>query len=425
MREHFTGLWRHPDFLKLWTGQTISQFGSQATEFALPLIAALTLQASPAQMGLLTATETLPFLLAGLVAGVWVDRLRRRRILIAADIGRAVLLGLVPLLALTGQLRMAHLYVIGFLIGVLRVFFDVAYQSFLPTLVRPEHLVEGNSKLEASSSVATIAGPGLAGLLVQLLTAPVALAIDACSFGVSALSLGFIRTPEAVPPHGERRRFWTEAGEGLRVVLGSPTLRAIAGCTGTWNLCGNIWYAAFVLYAIRQLGVSPAVLGATYTLGSTGALLGALLANRAGRAVGPGPAIIGAALLGTRSALLVPIVSGPGLMAAAMIATVRFVSGLGNTTYRISQVSLRQAIVPANVQGRMNATMRFLSMSVIPVGALLGGSLGEVVGLRPTLVVGALGLLAAPLWLLLSPLRTLSQFPLPPGESVTATGRST
>src|SRR5919204_6968169 len=213
------GLWRHREFVKLWTGQTISRLGSEISQLAIPLAAALVLHASPAQMGLLGAFEFAPFLLLSLFAGVWVDRVHRRPVLIVADVGRAIFLGSIPVAAILGVLRIEQLYVVGLLTGVLTVFFDVAYQAYLPVLVSREHLVEGNSKLEVSRSVAQIAGPGLAGGLVQAITAPMAILLDAVSFLVSALSLGLIRTPEPVPVRDGRRRVRAEIGEGLRVVL--------------------------------------------------------------------------------------------------------------------------------------------------------------------------------------------------------------
>ena len=425
LRERFSGLWRHPDFLKLWVGQTISVFGTQITLLALPLTAVLMLDASAAQMGLLGAAERAPFLLVGLFAGVWVDRLRRRPILIGADLGRAALLGWIPLAAAFGWLRIEHLYVVGFLAGVLTVFFDVAYMAYLPALVRREQLVEGNSKLEVSNSVAMIAGPGLAGGLVQLVTAPVAIVVDALSYLGSALSLAFIRRPEPAPravgarPVGPQG-FWGEIGEGLRVVLGNPLLRAIAGCTGTSNLFSNVLFTVFVLYATRELGIGPAALGLIFAAVGPGSLLGALLAGPLARRFGLGPTIVGSIFVSGVSAFLIPLAGGPPAAAIALLAAASFLGGLGGPVYNISQVSLRQAIVPGRLQGRMNATMRFLVWGTMPIGSLLGGFLGETVGLRPTMLVGALGMTLTTLWVLLSPVRALREQPEPVEELATA-----
>jgi len=258
MRVERQSLWRHPDFLKLWAGQAVSQFGTQVTYLALPLTAALLLKATPVEMGVLAAAETLPIGLVGLFAGVWADRSRRRPMLIAADIGRAILLGSVPLAAAIGRLHIVQLYVVAFLVGVLSVFFGVAYAPFLLTLVQRERIVEGNSKLSMTESAANIAGPGLAGSLIQLATAPVAILADALSFLVSALSLGLIRSPEPAPPAPERRgSIRREIGDGFRVVTRDRVLRAIAGCTGTWAFFDTVVLAVLVLYVTRQLRVAP------------------------------------------------------------------------------------------------------------------------------------------------------------------------
>src|SRR5579864_2693147 len=251
------GLWRHPEFVKLWAGQTISQFGTQVSQLAIPLTGVLVLNASAAEMGLLSAFEFAPFLLLSLFAGVWVDRMRRRPILIVADLGRTLLLASIPAAALIHALGMPQLYVVGLLSGVLTVFFDVAYQAYLPVLISREHLVEGNSKLEVSRSIAQIAGPGIGGALVQVITAPTAVLVDSLSFVVSVISLLLIRAPEPEPVRrpGKEGSMWAELREGLDVVVSNPLLRSIAGCTGTSNLFSNGMMAVFILYLTRQLGL--------------------------------------------------------------------------------------------------------------------------------------------------------------------------
>jgi MFS family permease len=281
------------------------------TLLALPLTAALTLQAGPAQMGVLAAVETAPFLLIGLPAGAWVDRLRRRPVMIAADVGRALMLAAIPAAWLLGGLTIELLYAVGLLAGCLTVFFDVAYQAYLPALVERDELVEGNSKLELSRSTAQIVGPGLAGGLVQAIGGPPAILIDAVSFALSGFCLGLIRRAEPAPrTAGGRGRLWAEIGEGLRLVVGSPVLRGIAGCTGTWNLFGSIVQAVLVLFATRELGLEPGALGLIFAVGGAGAVLGALLADRATRRFGTGPVIIGAAAIGAASWLLIPLAGG-------------------------------------------------------------------------------------------------------------------
>jgi MFS family permease len=409
------GLWRHPEFVKLWTGQTISRFGSEISQLAIPLAAALVLDASPGQMGLLGAFEFAPFLLLSLFAGVWVDRMQRRPILIFADIGRALLLGSIPAAALLGVLRIEQLYAVGLLSGVLTVFFDVAYQSYLPVLVSREHLVEGNSKLEVSRSVAQIAGPGVAGALVQLVTAPIAVVVDALSFLASVIFLQFIRTPEPQPePHaGSAGSIWAELREGLGVVLGNPLLRSIAGSTATSNLFGNALMAVYVLYVTRELGIQPAVLGLIFAVGGPGALFGALIAGWLAKRFGLGATIIGSLAVSEGANLLVPLASGATLVIAGVLMLAMFIGSCAGPIYNINQVSLRQAITPDRLQGRMNASMRFIVWGTIPLGALLGGALGETFGVWPTIAAMAACGLLAPVWVLLSPVRQLRAQPAP------------
>ena len=410
-----TGLWRHPDFVKLWTGQTISLIGSQVTFLALPLTAVLTLNATPAQMGFLTAAGAIPSLLVGLFAGVWVDHRRRRPILIAADMGRAALLLLIPVAALLGVLRVEYLYVVAFLVGTLGLFFEVAHHSFLPSLVGREQLVEGNSKLEISDSVAEIVGPGLAGGLVQLVTAPVAIAVDAISFLISALFLGLIRTPEPAPkPPDEQQSIFVQVGEGLGLVSGNALLRAIAGSMSTVHLFNAVLEAVFVLYLTRELGIGPGMLGLIFASGSVGFLVGALLSGRVSRRLGLGSGIIGGLLLVALSDLLIPLLSGSvAIMVRILVLIVaQFFFGLGLTVFNIGQVSVRQSVTPDHLQGRMNATMSFIAAGSVPLGGLLGGGLGEMIGLRPTLVLAALGEMLAVLWLIFSPMRSLHGQPV-------------
>jgi MFS family permease len=415
-RLRLTGLWLHRDFVKLWTGQTISRFGSEISQLAIPLTAALVLNASAFQMGLLGTFEFAPFLLLSLFAGVWVDRMRRRPILIVADVGRFLLLGLIPLAAVLGILRIELLYLVGILTGALTVFFDVADQSFLPVLVSRENLVEGNSKLEMSRSVAQIAGPGVAGGLVQLVTAPIAVVVDALSFLASAIFLLFIRVDEPPPPRAHPHAgpsIWVELRQGLAVVLENPLLRSIAACTGTSNLFSNAMMAVYVLHVNRELDLGPALIGIIFTVGGPGALLGAFLAERTARSFGLGATIIGSAFVGGLAALLIPLASGPVWLAASMLALSWFVGGLCSTIYNINQVSLRQAITPDRLTGRMNASMRFLVWGTIPIGALLGGALGDLIGLWPSLALTAVCSLLPPLFVLFSPVRHLKEQPAP------------
>src|SRR5437016_10737752 len=406
-----TGLGRNRDFLKLWAGQSVSLFGSQVTRLALPLAAVLTLHAGAAQMGLLGAALLTPYLVFGLFAGVLVDRLRRRPILIAADVGRAALLAVIPVLAISGRLRIEHLYAIGFLFGTLEVFFEVAYQSFVPRIVERDQLTQANSRLQLSDSAAQVAGPGLAGALVQLLTAPVAIILDAASFVVSAITLVLIRTSEAPHSSVQRPGAWAELREGLVLVVGQPWLRAIAGCTATLNFFANLLMTVYILYATSSLGLPPALIGAIFAVGGVSTIFGTMLAGPVARRLGIGRALLGASLVIGIAGLLIPIAAGPGPVAIALLIGTQVLWGLSRPVFDINQLSLRQAITTDRFQGRVNATMLFIVWGVIPFGSLLGGALGSTIGLRVTIVVGAAGMLLAVMCVVFSPIRHLRTLP--------------
>jgi MFS family permease len=299
------------DFLKLWAGETVSLFGSQVTLLAVPLTAIVLLQASAFEMGLLTAAVSAPFLLIGLLAGVWVDRHRRRPILLVANLGRAVLLAILPLAALAGVLRIELLYLVAFATGCLTVFFDVAYLAYLPALASREHLVEGNARLEMSRSFAQIGGPGVAGALVQCIGAPLAIVVDAASYLVAAACVWQIRADEPAISTDGRDGVWTELVEGLGSIVGDPVLRAIAACTGTLNLFGSAAQAVFILYLVRDLGIEPALTGLLMMALGPGALLGALLASRVAERFGVGRTICTAAICNLVPAVLIAAADGP------------------------------------------------------------------------------------------------------------------
>jgi MFS family permease len=407
-----TGLWRNPDFMKLWTGQTVSEFGSVVTRDALPLVALLVLGASPAQMGLVAATGALPALVFGLAAGVWVDRVRRRPIMIAADLGRALLLLTIPAAALLGHLVMSQLYAVGVLVGALTIFFNVAYQSYLPSLVERENIVEGNAKLALSSSAAEIGGSGLAGVLVQAFTAPFAVLLDALSYLVSVASVAFIRKPEPPPrPPLERGHLLREVRDGFGFVVRQPVLRAFAGVSGIETFFGSFYAALYGLYAIRVLGLGPAGLGIVIAMGGVGSLAGALLAERAGRRFPLGAVLIGSLAVGTVVSIFTPLARGPVAVAAASLIVGQFFGDMSRTIYEIHQVSLRQAITPDRLLGRANASMQMLNAALGPLGALVGGWLGGKVGPRNTLWLAVAGLFLSLPWLIFSPVRRLREMP--------------
>jgi MFS family permease len=419
MRGRRSGLWQHRDFMKLWLGQTVSQFGSHITGAALPFVAFLTLGATPLQLGILGAMGSVPILLFGLFAGVWVDRLRRRPILIGADLGRALILGSIPLAALLGVLRIELLYVVAALVGILTVFFDVAYASILPSLVTRHELVEANSKLGSSSALAEIGGPSLAGFLVQLISAPFAILIDAVSFVLSAAGIILIRTAEPPPPPAaERRPVLRDMAEGLRLVLRQPILRGLAGHAATMTFFGNFIGVLYSIYCVQELGIPPAIVGVMIGLGGVGAFIGTLIVGPVTRRLGVGRSIIGAVLFGTLVNMMIPLVWGPPLLVAGILMMTQLVGDIGWPVYSVNEQSLRQAIVPDRLLGRANASMQFLTGGIAPLGALLGGWLGEVIGMRPTLLIAIAGLLLAILWLIFSPIRHLHDPPAAPVEVV-------
>lgn len=401
-----TGLWRQSDFRRFWAAQAVSAVGSQVTLLALPLIAALTLKASPFQVGVLAATETAPFLLIGLFAGVWVDRRRRRPILIAADLARAALLATIPLASVMGVLGMGLLYAVALLTGTLTLFFDVAFLSYLPALVGRDGLIEGNSKLQVSSSTAQVAGPGLAGWLIGIAGAPFAVTIDAVSFLVSGLLVTRIGTPEPAPKSvADEPHVWREIGEGLRTVRRDATLRALAACSATTSVFAWVFFAVYVLYMTRNLGLTPGAIGLVFATGGVGALAGALVAGPAARRFGQGRAIVWGQLLFGLFGLVVPLAVLVPAIALPMVVASEFLQWMAVVVYDVNALSLRLARTPDRLQGRVNATMRFLVWGLRPVGSLLGGYLGGAIGLPWTLVVGELGMLLAVGWLVGSPLR--------------------
>src|SRR3989442_2045433 len=289
-------LWEHGDFLKLWTAQTISVFGDRFSELAIPLIAVLALGATPGQMGILTAVPRAPFLLIGLFAGVWVDRVPRRPVLITGDLGRAIVLLSIPLAAVLGSLSMLHLYAVGVLVGIFTVFFDVAYQAYLPDLVHRGQLVEGNSKLEATRSLAGLAGPSVAGIVIQLVSAPLAIVLDAISFVASGGLISLIRRREGSTQRPIRGPVLLEVREGLSVVLGKPLLRSIAGCTGTSNFFSSAVFALYILFAARDLKLGPAQIWVIFSIGGVTGLIGSLMAWRVANRLPVGRVILGASL---------------------------------------------------------------------------------------------------------------------------------
>jgi MFS family permease len=412
------GLWRHPDFLKLWSAETVSQFGSQISGLAIPLVAIILLDASAFEVAALTVVEFAPFLLFSLPAGVWVDRLARRPILVVADLGRGVLLASIPIAYAFDVLTLGQLFVVGFLTGILTVFFDVAYQAYLPSLVDRTQLIDGNSKLEISRAAAQLGGPGLAGLLVGRLNAAVAIVVDAVSFFFSAFFLFSIRKGETPPQRAESERgpgMKEEIREGLRYVLRHRYLRYIAACTATFNFFGSFISAILLVYAVRTLHLSPELIGLAITISNVGPLIAAFTSNKISRKLGVGPTIVTASAIAGPMFLLIPL--APQNDSAVIYLTAAFaIGGFANVVYNITQVSFRQAITPERIQGRMNSVMRFIVWGTIPLGQLAGGALATRYGLRTSMWIGGIGCCLPFLPVLLSPVRTLREMPEPVAE---------
>jgi MFS family permease len=401
-----SALYRHADFRRLWAGQTVSQLGSQISQLALPLVAVVSLEVSAFKVSLLGMFDMLPFLLFALPAGAWVDRVARRRVLIAADIGRALALGSVPVAAIVADITFVQLCAVGFVTGTLTVFFDVAYQSYLPSLVEQDALVDANSKLEISRSGAQIGGPGLAGLLVQWITAPYAVAVDAVSFAWSALFVTRIRAREMIEPPAELPNLRREIMEGLRYLLGDPRWRWMTAFVAAFNLGTGITGPLILVWAVRRWGLSPGELGLAFMLGNIGWLLGAVAANPISKALGLGRTLVVAGFLGGVPFLLIPF--APADYGIPALIAVEAICQFGVVVFNINGISLYQTQVPGRLLGRMNASRRWIVWGVIPLGNLVGGALAATIGLREALIAGAAISLAACLGLFVRPIRTLA-----------------
>lgn len=406
-------VWRQRNFQVLWSAHTVSEFGTRITFFVIPVLALTTLSASTGQLGLVSAMESLPFLLVGLPAGALLDRWDRRRVMVVADVGRAAAIVVLPVGHLMGVLSVPLLCAVGFAIGLCTVFFDIADQAFLPTVVAREQTPDGNSRLEFSRSAAELAGPSVGGLLLQVVTAPLVLVVNAVSYLVSALLLYLIRIPRAqAQPDAARPTMRSQIAEGLRFVFRHRTLRSLALATGISNLVGlgGALGAVLTAYALRDLGLSPGELGLALSVGNCGALLGAALSSRLIRLVGLGPVLIAAKSM-SGIAVLVLATAAPARAVPTLCAATG-VMACGITVYNISQVSLRQAITPTGLQGRMNASVRFAIWGTRPVGALAGGYLGSVLGTRLTLwTIAVIGLLSCLPLIATEDVRTLRAFP--------------
>ncbi|MFZ9278048.1 MAG: MFS transporter [Candidatus Limnocylindrus sp.] len=411
-----------PGFLRLWAAETISHLGSSFSGLAMPIVAIELLSAGPMEIALINLADFLPFLLFGLLIGALVDRLPRRGILIVGDLGRALLLLTIPIAFALNALSIPQLVVVGFLLGTLTVFFDVAYQSYLPSLIPKEDLVDGNSKLEFSRSAAGLLGPSLAGALIAIVKAPAAVIIDAISFALSALFIFSIKpkheavaelNDSAAPPASTpRASLRSDIVAGLRYVFGHSALRTIGGATATSNLFSSIAGTVQMLFAYNVLGLSVAYVGFAATLGSAGGLLSAVFADRISKRLGVGRTIVLTIPLGgPMLAVLAFCQPGNDLFNAVVFGGGFFAMAASGTLYNINQVSLRQALTPPEMAGRMNATMRWFVWGTIPIGALLGGIIGTNLGLREALIIGGVGGSFAFLPLLFGPVWGIKEMP--------------
>ena len=393
--------------MSLWAAETVSQFGSQITFLALPLAAILVLDESAFRVAALTGVYFLPLLLFTLPAGVWVDRLRRRPILVLGDLARAAALISIPIAYWADALTIWQLFAVSFVTGVGTVFFDVAYQSYLPALVGRDQVVEGNSKLEISRAAANVGGPGLGGVLVSALTAPVAILADAISFLVSAVLLAGIRKHEDAPPREDRRSLRAELAEGLRYVFTHRYQRGMVASTAIANFFGQVIFSILIVYAVRELDLTAGTIGLVITIGSLGTFGAAFTAGRISERLGVGRTIALAAFMFGPATLLIAL--APKDAAIPLTVLSLLILTFGGVLYNITAISFIQAITPDRILGRANASRRFVVWGVIPLGAFVGGALASAIGLRETMIVGAGGGALAVVPILLSPVRSVGR----------------
>ena len=406
LRRRFRGLWLSRDFRRLWVSLTVTSYGTQITNLALPLTAALLLQATPLQMGVLIALETLPFALCSLHAGVLLDRVRKLPVVIASDVGRAVALAAIPIAAWLGALSIEILFVVGFVCGVQNVVGGAAYQVLIAQMAGRKRLVEANAKIALGETSAALIGPGMAGGLIHALTAPFAIAFDALAFLASALMLRRLEAKsDVVKPNGAAN-MWHEIGEGLRLVWQNRTLWGLAWLAGLWQFLHHMQIAVLILFATRELSLSAGAIGFAYACGGVGCVFASALAERLSRRFGVGPVIVHGLVLTVVGWQAFALLGGTGWTATLALGAAMLVFDFGAIVYAINYLALRQAITPDRLLGRMTATMRFLTVAAAPLGSLFGGVLATGIGLRGTLLtVAALGVALSAAAVLWSPVR--------------------
>ena len=388
-----SALFQHVDFMKLWTGETVSLFGTRMGDVAISFAAVIALRATPFQMGILAAAGNVPTLVLSLFAGVWVDRLRRRPILIGADIGRFIVLGTIPIAAMFAALTMAQLYSVMLAYSALDLCFDVAYRSYLPSLVAREDLLDANSKLTASAGVAEAGGFAVSGWLVQWLTAPFAILIDAISFLASALAIALIRKPEPAPaPRARDTSVGSEIAAGARLIFSDRRLRAFGINAIAGGFSNSLVGTLYMLFVVNALGFKPGVLGVIFAVGGASSIFGALAARRSANILGTGMAMVAGLAIEGVAFMLLPIARGAGLLSVALLVAQQLVGDSAATVYFINAVSLVQTITPKAMLGRVNASLRFVHLASVLGGQLVAGLAGGMIGLRATIAIGAAGL---------------------------------
>ena len=404
-------LWRDGNFLTMWTGQALSQFGAQITELAIPVLAVLLLNATEWQVGVLGAAQMAAFLVVGLPAGAWIDRMRKRHVMITADAVRALALATLPVLAVLGMLEMWHLYAVMLVMGVATVFFDVSNQSIVPSLVRSDQIAEANGKLQSTEQLAGLAGPAVGGWLVGVLAAPLAILFTVGTYIASFFALLFTRDHERLRKPEDHGPLVKEIGEGLGWVFGNPLLRRIVLTTGTANFFGTIAMTLYPIFVLRELGLTPQALGIVFSLSAVGGLLGAIATPRIVARIGEARAIPVSGIVFSIAPFLLPMVSLFPALAFPLLVIQMFLMSFTVLLYNITQVTFRQRITPPRLLGRMNASVRFIVWGVMPIAALIAGALGTWLGTFPTIWIAATGELLAGLFVVIGPFWTMRDLP--------------
>lgn len=415
LRRPTGGLWANGNFLNLWSAESIAQVGSQISPVAIPLLAALTLNATAFQMGLLTAASGVPVLLLGFLAGAWVDRLRKKPVMMAMDVGRALVLMAIPVAALLDVLSIPLLIAVALLTGSQSVVFNAAYVSILPALVKRSELSDANGKLYASMSVAQVAGPATAGTLISLLSAPVVMVINSLTYLGSAFYIGRIdhdETPSSAT--ADDRHLLREVAEGFGALFSSPVLRAISLSSATINLAGWMFLAVYVLYMTNDLGLSATGVGLVFASGGAGALIGSLVASRLSNRFGVGRVMVWAAILFGVSGLTVPMAILAPHHALPLIVFAEFAQWMTLVIFNVLGLSLRQTLTPSRLLGRVAASNQVLAQGMMPIGSFLGGVIGSLVSVQAALVVGVFGMFLAAAWVMFSPVPSIHEMPAEP-----------